>query len=308
MFAVDWAVKKKLRIYDSKKDKLTTIGATIEEFRKFLKKQKNHNPFYFEEGGGDSFKLLAYRNGDPVFTIPGKKTKDLREELKIEKSDEADAMILGLIAKNKPDEFYKFNEADILTCQIKLTFRNRCTTEQNMVREKLRLFALKNQVELLNLDGYKGKLLEQKEGVIKSLQAEFEGQTKTLDKLVKKHPYWRNYFKEIKGIGPAVAGGLIAEINIRNTSTKYDLCSYAGMKKKKGNQNFNHKLKRCLYFFADGIIKHRTPVWRDLYDNIKVYYREKHSNWSKGKVENYTRKFVQTKFLIEVYKRMKGIK
>ncbi|GAI08544.1 unnamed protein product, partial [marine sediment metagenome] len=98
MYAIDWAVKKELRILNIKKDKLKTISSTIKEFKKFLAKIKKPTNFYFEEGGGDSFKLLARRDDHRVFTIPGKRTKEYREKKRLEKNDEVDAVIIGLLA------------------------------------------------------------------------------------------------------------------------------------------------------------------------------------------------------------------
>ena len=304
MFAIDWAVKKELRIIDMKKDKLKTIPPTIEKFKKFLAKIKKPTNFYFEEGGGDSFKLLARRNDHKVFTIPGKRTKEFREEKGLEKTDEVDAVIIGLLAKSQPDEFYEFQELDEVTARISIIYKQRCDVEMTLVRVKNQLFALKNRLELINLDGYKDKIIDGKELIIEDIQKYFERQTKILEKEVKKHPVWL-YFEGIKGVGPAVAGGLIASIKRASRfPTKYGLRHYAGMITKKGNQNFNHKLKRTLFFFTEGIVKARTPEWRDLYDNMKVYYKEKHDDWSKGKVNNFAKKFVQTQFLDKVYEEM----
>lgn len=51
MFAVDWAVKKELRIYDMKRDKLKTITPTVPDFSKFLATiKKPTNPLFFEGG------------------------------------------------------------------------------------------------------------------------------------------------------------------------------------------------------------------------------------------------------------------
>lgn len=307
MYAVDWAVKKELRILDVEKNKLKTILPTIEEFKKFLVKIKKPANFYFEEGGGDSFKLLARRNNHRVFTIPGKRTKEYREKKGLEKGDEADAIIIGLLAKSQPDEFYEFQELDEVTARIAIIYKQRCDVEMMMVRAKNQFFALKNRLELINLDGYKDRIINGKKLIIVDIQKDFERQTKILGKEVKKHPIW-NYFEGIKGIGPAVAGGLIA--NIKRASrfpNKYSLRNYAGMIAKSEGQTFNHKLKRVLFFFTEGIVKARTPQWRDLYDNMKIYYKNKHPDWKKGRINNYAMKFVETKFLDSVYEKMKKI-
>jgi len=308
MFSVDWAVRKKLRVYDIKKDKVKSIGATVPEFAKFLTTIKKSTSFFFEEGGGDSFKLLARRKGHEVYTISGKETKKLRETIGLEKSDEADAVIIGKIAKTTPDKFYQFRELDDVTARIAILFKERADKEEDLVRQKCKLFALKSRLELINLDGYKDKVIERKENIIDALQKEFELQSKLLGKEVEKHPAWTAYLKDIKGVGAVVGAGLIARIKRASRFTdKYSLRHFAGMITKKGNQQFDHKLKRTLYHFTEEIIKKRTPVWRELYDDMKKFYQKKHPDWPKGKVDNFAKKFVQTKFLDSVFEKMIGI-
>ena len=209
------------------------------------------------------------------------------------------------MAKENPELFREFALLDIITAKICMLFNIRKDTEENLVRAKNRLFSLNKILELLDLGKSKDKLLDKEKETIKALSEKFKLQTNELDKLIKKHPIWINYLKDEKGIGAVVAGGLISGIKRASKfDDKYSLRHYAGMITKKGNQQFNHQLKRTLYFFIDGIIKARTPIWRGLYDNMKVYYAGKHSDWKKGKVDNYAKKFVQTKFLDGLYKKM----
>ena len=87
IYAIDWATKKNLAITNDGK-KVKFIPANIESFDKFLNSLNGDKyQFHFEEGGGDSFKLLANRNSYKVFTTLGKNTDDIREELGIEKTD-----------------------------------------------------------------------------------------------------------------------------------------------------------------------------------------------------------------------------
>lgn len=305
IYAIDWATKKDLAITkDGQKVKF--IPATIESFEKFINSLDGAGgQFYFEEGGGDSFKLLADKNDHKVFTILGKIINDRREESGIEKNDENDVKIIFSMAKNNPGSFREFALLDIITAKICVLFKIRSDTEQNLVRAKNRLFSLEKRLELLDLGKDKKKLMEKEKEVIKKLEGKFKLQTDSLGKLVKKHSLWNSYLENEKGIGPVVTGGLIAGIERASRfENKYCLRHYAGMVTKKGDQTFNHNLKRTLYFFIEGIVKARTPKWRELYDNMKIYYANKHSDWKKGKVDNYAKKFVQTKFLDDLYKKM----
>jgi len=304
-YAIDWATKKDFAITkDGKKVKF--LPATMEGFSKLLDSLNGDKcRFYFEEGGGDTFKLLAKRNDYQVFTIPGKFVHDKREELEIDKSDENDVKVIYKLAELKPELFREFSELDVVTARICVLFKIRKDTEENLVRAKNRLFALDKRLELLELGKSKDKLLEKEKDTIDKLEEQFSLQTKTLEKLVKEHPLWNNYLKDEIGVGAVVAGGLIAGIKrCSKFDDKYSLRHYAGMITKKGNQTFNHQLKRTLYFFCEGIIKKRQSKWRDIYDSRKLDYQEKHPDWQKGRIHNYTMKFVETKFLDGLYKKM----
>ena len=305
IYAIDWATKKDLAITNDGK-KVKFISATIEGFSKFLDSLDGDKyQFYFEEGGGDSFNLLANRNNHKVFTTLGKNTDDKRKELGLEKTDENDVKVIFDMAKNNPELFREFALLDVITAKICVLFKIRGDTEQNLVRAKNRLFALDKRLELLDLGKDKEKLLEKEKNTIERLEEQFKLQTDTLGKLMQKHPVWENYLKDEKGIGPVVAGGLIAGIKRASKyDDKYSLRHYAGMIEKKGNQDFNHQLKRTLYFFCEGIIKSRKSKWRGIYDSRKIDYQEKHPDWQKGKIHNFTKKFVETKFLDELYKKM----
>jgi len=305
IYAIDWATKKDLAITKDG-EKVKFIPATIESFDKFLNSLDGDKcQFYFEEGGGDSFKLLANKNNYKVFTTLGKNTDDKRKKLGIEKTDENDAKIIFDMAKNSPELFREFNELDEMTAKVCVLFKIRKDTEENLVRAKNRLFALDKRLELLELGKGKEKLLEKEKEVIKSLEKKFTLQTNELKKLVLRHPIWESCLEGIKGVGPVCAGGLIASIKRASKfDNKASLRHFAGMITKKGNQEFNHNLKKALYFFAKGIIKARDSEWRQLYDNMRVYYGNKHLDWSKGKIDNYAIKFIETKFLDNLYKKM----
>jgi len=308
MYFVKWSIKKELKVFDLENKKSKTMTPSVGEFSKFLDKIKEKNFFYFEEGGGDSFKLLARRRGHQVFTLPGLRTKECREGLNLPKTDKNDASAIKILIKETPGDFYEFKELDEITARISIIFKERADTEKVMVATKLRLFALKNRLELVDLNGYEKEAVEKKEAIIQALEEDFELQTKLLKAEVRKHPVWEDYLKEIKGVGPAVAGGLITGIKRASRfDDKYALRHYAGMVTKKGNQKFNHQLKRALFHFSEEVIRQNTPIWRKMYDDIKIYYGGKHPDWKKGKVNNYAKKFVQTKFLDEMYEETKMV-
>ena len=306
MYSVDWAVKKRFQIYNVNLEKLKSISPTREAFDKFFNKLKGDHSFYIEEGGGDTFKLLALKYGHQVFTISGRIVKELREKLELPESDENSARVIGILAKEQPQEFYEYKEDDKLTLKICLLSREYGKLVEDSTRSKNQLFALKNKMELLTSEKAVKKVIEKRKNTIKALGKEITTVQGLLFKQVKQHSFWVNCLKDVKGVGPVAAAGIIGSVKrFSRFPNKYSLRHFAGMIMKKDNVSYNRYLKQALYNFVEGIIKSRTQPWRQLYDDIKVYYRKNHSDWEFGKIDNYAKKFVQTKFLDMLWK--KGI-
>ena len=360
VYAIDWATRKDLAIYDGKKIK--KIANTISEFDKFLESIKGGGAtiivpkvgarpglpapiLLFEFGGADSYKIMAYRAGFQVLQVPGKKVHDYRESLGIEKTDENDAKLIydfymkergsamiimpqsakvklplpenkrggGAICKmskkivlSLPAPFSIFTEQSADIAEIKILFRRHEDLKKVMVREKNKKFALQKQYEITNI-GKKTvkKLLSHSDYSIAGKEKEIAEIKKILKSKVSKFRVWNNYLKDIKGVGEFIASGLIGELGGRQFDSDDSLKHYAGMVKKSAHSDYNHYIKVVLFQFAEGIIKARTPIWRELYDNMKVFYQKKHEDWSKGKVNNYAKKFIETKFLCEFWKQWK---
>jgi len=304
MFAIDWAVRKKFQIYNINTEKLKSIAPTREAFDKFFDKLSGKHSFYTEEGGGDTFKLLALKHGHKVFTTPGKKVHDFRVELKIQKTDESDVKVIGSLSKEQPQEFYEYQEDDKLTLRICILSREYNKLVKDSTRKKNQLHAFRNKMELLISEKAVAKIIGKRKTTIEALGKEINLISGQLLKLVEKHPLWINLLSGIKGVGAVTAGGIIGSIRrFSRFTSKYSLRHFAGMRTKKDNPDYNRYLKQALYNFADQIIRNRTQPWRKLYDDMKVYYKKRHTDWRPAKVGAFAKKFVQTKFLDEMWKR-----
>jgi hypothetical protein len=87
------------------------------------------------------------------------------------------------------------------------------------------------------------------------------------------------FLKKIKGIGGVISTQLIRRLGYcERFNTISKLWIYCGVgikdgaiqKRKKGEEiNYNPKLKTLMYLISDSFIKHRTPVYRDIYDTEK---------------------------------------
>lgn len=124
--------------------------------------------------------------------------------------------------------------------------------------------------------------------------------TKRLESVVKQAPEWKLYFKDIKGIGPKLAGILIAEIDPYKAETVSKIWQYAGLnsamvfgkkKDKKGNITvttdlvrgdkptagyvlpYNKYLKMCvLGKIGSQLLMNNNEHYRKIYEGAKNYY------------------------------------
>jgi len=303
MYSVDWATIKTFQIYNVKTKKLVEIKPTEDAFNEFFNNLPGSHSFYIEEGGADTFKLLALKNGQKVYTISGKKIKAIRESLSVEKTDENDARIIGKVADEHLEYFHKFNEGDKLTAKIGVLHREYVKIVKDSTQKKNQLLAFENKLALLVSENVVKKIIDKRKATIKALASEISTINSQLTKLIQKAPIWENYLKDIKGVGPITAAGIIGSVkDITRFPNRYSLRHFAGMITKQGNPDYNRHLKQALYNFVEGIIQNRTEPWRALYDNMKLFYKGKHEDWTKGKVDNFAKKFVQTKFLDRMYK------
>ena len=337
IYAIDWATKKDFTVYDGKKVKhIANIEIAQDKFLDGIREGAIQGltngsiaamplpTLLLEEGGADTFKLKAFRIGFRVLTVPGKKIKDYRESLGEEKSDEKDAELIykfyekeGGSAKKRltkssnkslPPSFRLFQELDADIAEVKILFREHEDLKQNMVREKNKLFAFGKKYQLANVASNQGKkIMSSKKASIKEKEKQLVLIKAILKDKVKRFPIWNKHLADIKGIGPVIAAGLIGEIGNKTFDTKESIKHYAGIIPRSESTNFNRYLKVILYQFLEGVIKHKTPKWREMYDSIKAYYQDKHEDWSKGKCNNFAKKFVESKFIIEYWKKQKDL-
>ncbi len=201
-----------------------------------------------------------------------------------------------------PSPFYLFQESDADIAEIKILFRAHEDLKREMVREKLKriAFGMKFKIAQVADDRVK-KILFQKDASIVAKEKELEQLKKVLEKKVMQFDVWIKYLKAIKAVDPVIAAGLIGELGGKYFDTDESLKHYCGMVAKKEFHDYNRFVKGVLYQFAEQVIRQTTPNWRELYDNMKVFYANKHADWSKGKVNNHAKKFIETKFLLEFW-------
>lgn len=104
---------------------------------------------------------------------------------------------------------------------------------------------------------------------------------------VKEHEvYW--WLSATKGIGPGLAGCLLAHIDIEKANTVSALWKYSGLavtdgvadRPTKGQKlPYNAELKRICFLIGSSFLRANSP-YRDLYDEAKAHYQRTKPDWT----------------------------
>lgn len=104
---------------------------------------------------------------------------------------------------------------------------------------------------------------------------------------VKAHEMWP-WFERVKGIGPGLAGCLLAHVDIEKANSISGLWKYAGMGVTDGERDhptkgeklpYNANLKRVCYLIGTSFLKSNSP-YRDEYDEAKAFYIRTKQDWT----------------------------
>lgn len=121
---------------------------------------------------------------------------------------------------------------------------------------------------------------------------------------VKDHEMWP-WFKSVKGIGPGLAGCLLAHVDIEKANSVSALWKYAGMgvtdgehdRPRKGEKlPYNAELKRICYLIGTSFLKSNSP-YRAEYDEAKAYYQRTKTDWAPKRIDAAARRKMVKLFL-----------
>jgi len=197
-----------------------------------------------------------------IFRVHANLVKDFRDnELKIEKSDENDTKAIWLYYQHHPEKFSEYKGEPVLK-NLYATFKE---IQKVRVASKNRAWSNGGNIN---------------EEVTKSIASVEKDVIKKMEKELKKYPVYEQFLKNIKGIGPATASGLISSSgDIKQCEMVSQLWSFFGLhtvngiapRPKKGERlNFDRK-KRALVLgvMGDVFIKHKPEPYRSIYDREK---------------------------------------
>ena len=164
--------------------------------------------------------------------------------------------------------------------------------------------------------------LKKFEGIIK----------KEVATLLKDVPAWTEFMKDVKGVGPCLAGSLVSGIvDISRFNHVSSLWHYCGMhvvdgeapRRKRGEKlNWHPFLRMTIYKLTDSFIKQNAEkcLYRRLYDEKKAFYQEKYpepvtvkqgtreiTKYTKGHIHNMAKRYAGKMFLSHLWAKWRAL-
>lgn len=103
---------------------------------------------------------------------------------------------------------------------------------------------------------------------------------KVMGKFIVPEPIWQEFFSQVKGIGPTISCQLLKEFGYFETfETVSAVWKVSGLdvrngeapKRTKGEKlDFSPRKKVLAWKIAESLIKHRSPIYKDIYDSDKA--------------------------------------
>lgn len=203
--------------------------------------------------------------GVRLFRCKTSETAKVRKAEGIEKDHDADARIIYDLYRSKSSLFreWRFDPFFAVLGDLYSAFKE---VQHSRVAASNRIYANshpKIKAVLETLEEHEKAILKEMKGILEHM------------------PIYAEFLLQIKGIGPAVASGLLAYMgNVARFSNVSHAYAYFGLdvrggkapRKTKGQTaNWSHK-GRCLLLgvIGDSFVKHRTPKYRDIYDAEKA--------------------------------------
>lgn len=254
IFAVDWShTEEKLAVYSKEGKLVKVLPPPAEDIIFVTENMPNKQAKPYIDAGAI------------ILRCSPNATAKLREEVQEkdpnwEKTDENDVKLIWMLYKKQPNAFRPMTLEPPLAVYYSI-FKD---YQEIRIRTGNRLYA--------DMSGEMKDFFSNVEKGEKEIK-------KVIDKELENHPVYVQWLKKIKGIGPAMAGGIIALIgNIDRFESVSKLWAYSGyavingtaQKRQKGvASNWNNKIRTHCYNLVDMFIKHRTETYRDIYDKEK---------------------------------------
>lgn len=156
-----------------------------------------------------------------------------------------------------------------------------------------RRIEVENQIRSIEQGKAEGDNIFLQESVLARLKLIEEDTEKRMLQYLKEYPIYREFLKEVKGVGPIISAGLISWIEKPDKfATMSKLWCYAGLavdqetgkavKRTKGQKiNWNPRMKVLCWKIGEAFVKTKGPG-RQLYEESRTMYDTKFPDESKG--------------------------
>ncbi len=259
-----------------------------------------------------------------------------------------DAFLVIGFFKSNPELFYKVLVQDRLIANVKSCWANRKAAQFARIAHGLRLRKVALLKAYAEPEAYAGAGLEVETlkfiaGDIdtKDLESDESAATTALKNAVEATEVWTKIFDPLEGVGPAIAGGIIAAIgDIRRFKTPWQLAKFCGVacvtKDVKGSplaratiqrrrsgefSGWNNDARKCLWNFADQCNRRPSSVWGQHLLAIKAKTLELHpepveeTSSTGKKIKRYTKGHIhkmaiwrlQTDFICVIWRQWKRV-
>lgn len=246
-------------------------------------------------GSGDYFAYALARKaeiiGAEVHRVPPFLLKHERGEgLKTD-----DALLLANLLRDKSSLFYKVKQRDLDLIKVRIKVNDRRNTQRDRIAcaHRVRMRSIGEifcSEEGLYPQGQFEKIAQDfvaNSAVLNALVEEEKRVTQALTMAVENLDVYTEIFKGIEGVGPAIAGPIIAYItDIRRFSTDAKLKAYCGVhvmpdgtfpRRRRGViANWPGGLRQAVYLFGMQCVRRKDSEWGKYYRLSKLRLREKH--------------------------------
>lgn len=151
----------------------------------------------------------------------------------------------------------------------------------------------------------------------KNFDSAIKEMTVSIEECLKKFPIWNDFMKNVRGVGPAHAGELIAYLDIHKANYVSSFWKYCGMavdtetgksdRRIKGKKiEYNPKLKRRCYLIADNLLK-QNDEYRKIYNDRKHRTTNSSREWTKSHIHNDAMRYMVKMFVKDLWVAWRGI-
>jgi transposase len=327
LHAVDYAPKGAAQILSRNgtgeitRLELPPLGLTDESREKarkarteFLGRLQEGDIVLLEMGAaGDKFGLAATRRGANVLRVPTFHMKAFRAAESIE--DVAEGLVTYF--DRNPGEFYPFTEREEVIVRLRVHTRARLMVQRKIrIPAQLRLQAVYRDLYLLDPEGSEEAFVDARikaDPIFKTIADKEKELENKIKPILRKTPVYKAVFEPIKGIGPVIAGAIIAEIgDIRRFRTPGALKAYCGYhnlpdgsvpRRRKGEVSArNDYLRQAVWLFTSRLDLLRDDAeWKQRFLARLAFERSRAPELTKGHTRARARRYIGQQFLIHIW-------